>query len=561
MKPRPPLRDLAIVAAAVAALVMAAGSAAESLADGGATPSIGEARRLTDDQYRQTIADIFGADIKVSGRFEPDIRREGLLAVGSSAVAVTPLGAEQYYMMAGSIAAQVTDESHRRALFACTPGTPAGPDDRCAAQILSASGRLLYRRPLDPGDLRSQVALADAVAAKSGSFYAGIEASLSGMLVSPEFLFVIERGRPTPGEPGSLTLDGYSRAAELALLLWNSAPDDQLLAAAARGDLGKPKGLAAQADRMMASPRFERGVRAFFSDMLGFDAFQGLSKDTIIYPKFSPEVAADAKEQTLRLIVDQLVRRNQDYRGLFTTNRTFLNRRIGPIYRIPVQARGGWELHEFAPGDARSGLLTQLSFLVLYSHPGRSSPTLRGKAIREHLLCHDVPAPPPDVNFAFVQDTSNPIFRTARQRLARHRSNPMCAGCHQMMDPLGLALEDFDSSGEERQDENGAPIDVSGVYHGAVFSGAAGLGEALSKDPQVTSCLVHRLYAYGVGRALTAADEAAIAPLERRFDVDGAYRTLVRAMATSEAFYRLPAPDQTTRVALQATGGQGEGQR
>jgi hypothetical protein len=548
-----------VAAGAVAFLLAAVGVATPGLGGGSPTPSIGQVRRLSEEQYRQTIADIFGADIKIVGRFEPDIRRSGLMAVGSTAVTVTPSGAEQYDMMARTIAAQVVDEKHRDYLFPCKPKTAGAPDARCAQQVLAVSGRLLYRRPLTPDELRVEVSVANGVAKSTKSFYAGVQASLSGMLVSPEFLFVVERGRPTAGQPDSLTLDSYSRAARLALLLWNAAPDDELLTAAANGELDKPEGLARQVDRMMASARFERGVRAFFSDMFGFDAFQTLSKDTTIYPKFTQAVAADAEEQTLLLLVDHLVRRNQDYRELFTARRTFVNRRIGPIYRVPVVSRSGWEAHEFPEGDPRAGLLAQLSFLALHSHPGRSSPTLRGKAIRETLLCQEVPAPPPNVNFALVQDTANPLYRTARQRLDRHRSEPACAGCHRLIDPMGLSLENFDSSGEYRDTENGAPIDARGQYNGATFDGAAGLGEALRKDPQVTSCLVHRLYSYGVGRALTPADQTSLAPVLRQFNVDGAYRTLVRSIATSDSFYRAPLapnPATPTKVALQSTASQ-----
>jgi hypothetical protein len=524
-------------------------AAATQQSDHAPSSSIVQVRRLTEDQYRFAIADVFGSDIKINGHFEPEIRRDGLLAVGSSMVTVTPAGAEQYDMMARSIATQVVDERHRESLLACKPTNAAGADSDCAARILSTTGRLLFRRPLSADELKQQSAFADDIAGKSKNFYAGIEASLSGMLVSPDFLFVVERGRPEPGQPAILTLDAYARAEAIALLLWDSPPDDTLLTAATRGDLDKPDRLARQVDRMMASPRFERGVRAFFTDMYGFDAFQTLFKDTIIYPKYTQAVAADAKEQTLRLLVDHLVRRNEDYRKLFTTRRTFLDRRISTIYHAPVLARGGWEAYDIPPGDARSGLLTQLSFLTLYSHPGRSSPTLRGKAIRQFLMCHEVPAPPPNVNFAIVQDTSNPLYRTARQRLEKHRSDPRCAGCHQMMDPLGLALENFDSSGEERDSENGAAIDLSGAYQGKPFIGAEGLGKALSQDPQITSCLVRRLYSYSVARALTAADDAAIAPLLRRFNIDGAFRPLVRAIATSDAFYRVQVADKPAQVA------------
>ncbi|MDB5425541.1 MAG: hypothetical protein JWQ29_2957 [Phenylobacterium sp.] len=542
-------QDWAVAAVCIGAAVGLAALVAPARSDAESGAPVGAIRRLTQDQYRQTIADIFGTDIKITGRFEPDRRREGLLAVGASAVTVTPAGAEQYDLMARGIAAQVVDPQHRDTTIPCKPRDPEKADRDCAEQFLKQAGRLLYRRPLTNEELKSQVRIADDVADQSKNFYGGVESSLSGMLVSPQFLFTLERGRRDPTHPGVSTLDGYSKAQRLSFLLWNSAPDGPLLAAAERGDLDMAEGLAKQTDRLMNSPRFERGVRAFFSDMFGFSAFENLSKDATIYPKFSPAVALDAREQTLRLLVDHLARRDADYRDLFTTRKTFMNRRLGAIYRVPVVSRSSWEPYEFAADDSRAGLLGQLSFLTLYSHPGRSSPTLRGKAIRETLLCQEVPAPPANVDFALVQDTANPQFRTARARLARHNTEPMCAGCHRLTDPLGLPLENFDSSGEYRATENQAAIDASGEHNGVKFTGAAGLGEVLKADEQATSCLVHRLYAYGVGRPLSPADDRAIAPLEQGFKADGAYRKLIRTIATSDVFYAMP-PRAATQVAL-----------
>jgi hypothetical protein len=212
----------------------------------------------------------------------------------------------------------------------------------------------------------------------------------------------------------------------------------------------------------------------------------------------------------------------------------------------------GWQPYEFPEGDPRSGLLTQLSFVALHSHPGRSSPTLRGKAVRELLLCERVPAPPNNVDFSVVENTDNPKFRTARDRLTAHRSNPTCAGCHAIMDPIGLALEDFDTAGEFRTTENGAPIDASGTLDNAPFKDAAGLGKVLHDDPASSSCLVRRVYEYGVGRTPEKGEALWLNDLTQHFAQDG-YRIpeLLRRIATSDAFYRVapptgPVPDAKT---------------
>jgi hypothetical protein len=496
-------------------------------------------RRLTESQYRHAIADIFGDDIKVAGRFEPDIRADGLLAVGSGRVTVTPAGFEQYDSIAQGIALQVVDEKHRAAEIPCRPTSPSAPDDSCAAQFFRKTGRLLFRRPLTDDEVGEQVAVAHEAALTLHDFHGGLAYGLTALIAAPEFLFRVEAAEPDPNNPGGLRLDRYARASRLSFLLWDSTPDAELLDAAERGDLTRD-GLRRQVDRMIASPRLEAGTRAFFADMLGFDAFDQVAKDTVIYPKFGLKVANDAKEQTLRTIVDHLVTQRADYRDLFTSRRTFLTRNLGLVYRVPVETRNGWEAYEFPANDPRAGLLTEVGFLALHSHPGRSSPTLRGKAIRELLLCQTVPMPPANVNFSIVQDTNNPKFRTARDRLTAHRTEPTCAGCHKIMDPIGLALENFDGAGQYRERENGAAIDAGGTLDGTDFADAAGLGKALHDDPAATACLVNDVYRYAAGRDIAQGEQEWTGWLQRRF-ADQGYRfpDLLRDIATSDAFYRI----------------------
>ncbi|MSO73478.1 MAG: DUF1588 domain-containing protein [Rhodospirillaceae bacterium] len=507
----------------------------------GASPVM---RRLTQEQYRQSIADIFGADIKIAGRFEPDLRTDGLLALGTTEVSVTPAGFEQYNTMARTIAAQVVDEKHRDALVICKPAAIKAPDDACAGAVLARTGRSLFRRPLTKDELAKTVSMAAAAARTFGNFYSGLEFALAGLLVAPEFLFRVEVAKG--GE-----LDAFSKASRLSYLLWNTTPDEPLLAAAEKGELNSEKGLVRQVDRLMASPRLAAGTHAFFADMLGFDRFEELAKDAIIYPAYSLKVAIDAREQTLRTVTDHLIVRGGDYRDLFTTKRTFMTRALGTVYRVPVAAAAGWEPFEFPADDPRAGLLSQISFVAIHSHPGRSSPTLRGKAVRELLLCQEVPAPPGNVNFNVVQDTSNPKFRTARDRLTAHSSEPMCAGCHKITDPIGLGLENFDGLGQYRTAENGAPINAGGELNGFVFKDAASLGKALHDDPAATSCLASNVYKYAAGHKLRAADMPWVEALKRDFAAGG-YRMpdLLRRVATNAASYKVSMPSAQTKVAL-----------
>ena len=506
-------------------------------------------RRLSPEQYRQIVTDIFGPGIKIGGRFEPEAREGGLLAIGAGRASVTASGLEQYDGMARTIAAQVVDEEHRGVLIPCKPVSATEPDADCAGRFIASAGRLMYRRALTAEELKARVALAGTAATATKSFYNGLATSLADMLVSPQFLFWEQSSEPDPDRPGQYRLDAYSKASQLSFLLWNAAPDSRLLAAAESGDLNTKSGLTKQVDRLLASPRLESGVRAFFVDMLGFDQFASLSKDATIYPKFNAQASREAKEQTLRTIVDQVLTRRGDYRDLFTTRRTFLTRTLGAIYGVPVvkttpnDAPDDWQEFEYPAGDPRAGILMQASFVALHAHPGRSSPTIRGKALREVVLCQKVPDPPGNVNFTVVQDTKNPMFKTARDRVTAHRTEPACAGCHKLIDPMGLAMENFDGGGSFRTTENGAAIDASGDLDGVKFSGPAGLGQAVHDSPAAPSCLVNRLSSYALGRTPTKAEIDWINGLGKDFAADG-YKVpdLLRRVALSDELYRVAPP-------------------
>ena len=539
-----------LAASAAVGVYLAFLSPGEPAARGG--PAV--MRRISEAQYRRSIADIFGADIKIAGRFEPEARREGLLAVGSSKVGLSATGFEQYYNLARDISTQVVDEQHR-SLLPCKPQALNAPDDACTLTVLRRFGLPLLRRPPTEARLAELVEIAHKTTEEHQDLYAGLKMALVGILASPDFLFRVDLAGAGQDRPEQISLDDYSKATRLSFFLWNATPDAELLAAAARGDLERRSGLTAQVDRLLASPRLEDGVRAFFSDFLGFDEFDHLEKDGAIYPAFSPKVAQDAKEQTLKTIADLLVARRGDYRELFTNHDTFLTRRLGMIYGVPVDSRTGWDRFRFPADDPRGGLLEQVSFTALHSHPGRSSPTLRGKAIRELLLCQTVPAPPNNVNFAVVQDTNNPNFKTARDRLTAHRTEPTCAGCHRIMDPSGLALENFDGAGQFRPTENGTAIDTSGELDGQKFADAAGLGRALHDDPLAAACLVGSVYRYAVGRLVAPGERDWMTWLTKSFTSDGCrLPDLMRRIALSRAFYAVSGTPRGTQSAAVVPG-------
>ena len=504
--------------------------------------------RLTAEQYRNSIRDIFGDSIEITGNaIAAGVREAGLMAVGGRRLTLSSSEVESYEVLALDVASQVMSPSRRNTLIPCRPENENVFDGDCAREFISTVGFHLFRRPLSEYEIGSYSAMASKATESLGGFYIGLQAALVGMMVSPDFLFRIERSVPSQETPGIRRLDAWSRASRLSFFLWNTTPSPALLQAAQSGELMFEAGLDEQVQRMIASPRIEDGLRAFFSDMLAFDRFDTLDIDTTLYPKFTKNVEDEAREQTLRTIADHLLEQDVDYRDLFDSRKTFLTPALAALYGVPISIRqemGGlvpWVPYEYPEDHIRVGLLGQATFLSLFSHPGASSPTLRGKAVREHLLCQTIPPPPGDVDFSLVRDTDNPEFRTARDRLTEHRNNPTCAGCHTLMDPIGLALEIFDASGVFRNMENGALIDTSGQWLGQEYSDVRELTLMLKKDPTLTSCLVQRAYNYGTAREPTPSEVQWLNSTHSQLRQEGVYwRELLQRISENPDFYTVP---------------------
>ena len=504
--------------------------------------------RLTAEQYRNSIRDIFGDSIEITGNaIAAGVREAGLMAVGGRRLTLSSSEVESYEVLALDVASQVMSPSRRNTLIPCRPENENVFDGDCAREFISTVGFHLFRRPLSEYEIGSYSAMASKATESLGGFYIGLQAALVGMMVSPDFLFRIERSVPSQETPGIRRLDAWSRASRLSFFLWNTTPSPALLQAAQSGELMFEAGLDEQVQQMIASPRIEDGLRAFFSDMLAFDRFDTLDIDTTLYPKFTKNVEDEAREQTLRTIADHLLEQDVDYRDLFDSRKTFLTPALAALYGVPISIRqemGGlvpWVPYEYPEDHIRVGLLGQATFLSLFSHPGASSPTLRGKAVREHLLCQTIPPPPGDVDFSLVRDTDNPEFRTARDRLTEHRNNPTCAGCHTLMDPIGLALEIFDASGVFRNMENGALIDTSGQWLGQEYSDVRELTLMLKKDPTLTSCLVQRAYNYGTAREPTPSEVQWLNSTHSQLRQEGVYwRELLQRISENPDFYTVP---------------------
>ena len=498
-------------------------------------PAPSALRRLSYAQYVNAVRSALGTDITVPGRraLEPDVDDSGYLSIDASSVTISRRGVTQYESAAYGIAHQAMDPSRRATLVPCAPSGPS--DAACARAVLEPLGRHLYRRPLHPEELDAAVAVATDAGTQLMDFHDGLEFAIAYFLQSPSFLFREELGTDDPGAPGERSFGGYEMAGRLAFFLWNAAPDQELLDAAGRGDLDTAEGVRAAAERMLADPRAEDGVREIAYEWLGLAGLDDLVKDTTVYTQISPEVGPSAREETLRLVA-HVFAEDMDARDLMTTRVTFVNRKLASIYRVRAP-RTEWGMVSFEPDSPRAGLLGQISILSLYAHPIATSPTLRGKFIRERLLCQTVPAPPVGVNTAIPGPSPDAL--TLRSRLLAHQEVAYCAGCHVLMDDLGLGLEAFDGLGRFRDLENDVPIDASGNLDGRPFRDALELGALLHDDPRFAECIVRQAYRVASGHLETEGEAGALRDLWLDFASHGySLRRLMGAIASSEAFRR-----------------------
>jgi hypothetical protein len=469
-------------------------AAAAVAPDPGAVPQ-GGLRRLTASQYRNTVEALFGAPLVVPA-LEPEPAAAGFTSVGASTVATSPVGVERYEAAAASIARQVMASGARRAaLVGCAPTGPE--DDACARAFLARLGRLMYRRPLAAAELERVARLALDAARDTRDFFRGMEVAVAALLQSPKFLYRPELGAPLSGaRDGRRRLSGHELGARLAFFLWNAGPDAELLDAAGRGELDAPEGLRRQAARLYASPRARRGFRTFFQELMRLEDPAGHEPGTLPLPS---ALVNAIHEQALLTSEDALFARGADFGELVRSPITFLNRDMAAHYGVAGPVGTRLERVSWPPESPRLGLLAQAAILIETSNQPHSSPTARGAFVREALLCQPVPPPPPNANTELAPaPPDTPV--TMRQRLDAHRSDPACAGCHALTDPVGLGLESFDSLGRFRDRENGLPIDPSGALDGRPFRDARELAEAVSRHPDLPGCFVRQLVRHATGR-------------------------------------------------------------
>lgn len=497
------------------------------------SPAPAALHRLTRAQYGNSLRALFG-DVRVPTDLEVDTSLYGFTTVGAASLSIGPRAAEQYEAAALDVAAQVfADDTARTTLVGCAP---AVIDDPCVRTFFASFGRRAWRRPLTTEELDRWTGVAATIATAQRSVWTGLELAVAGMLQSPHFLYRVETGVPDPSDATRHRYDGFELASRLSFFLWNGPPDDALLDAAARGDLDTKDGVRAEAVRLLAAPQAERALVAFFDEHFKLDRLEGLTKDAATFPQLTPTLGASMRAE-LRHAFERVLEEGVDLRTLFDGRETRVNAELARIYGLGVEADGFVPVTH-AEGGARAGILTTAGFLALNAHASATSPTLRGRFIRQSLLCQEIPPPPPGVDTTIPEAQAHEERQTLRQRLETlHHENPTCAGCHLRMDPLGFALESFDAIGAYRTTDNGLPVDPRGELDGKTFKSARELSTILRDHEALGPCLSRMAYRYATGHLETTGETATLVELAKALTDNGyRFRELVLAIVTSDGF-------------------------
>jgi hypothetical protein len=500
--------------------------------------------RLTVDQYRNSLQYVLGPGLPAVA-LEPDTNPYLFFNIGATSTVLSELGTQLYEEAADAITRSIFDDPARRlALVGCEP---AAPGDQCVQGFLEDFGRRAYRRPLTPDELLRWQQLTIDLAAPDA--WEGLRLAVAGMLQSPHFLYRVELGEPDPERPGRLRYTSHEMASRLSFLLWNTTPDDELLDVAAGGALLTEEGLREQTERMLADPRASAAVQEFFAQYFDLGRLDGVARDPMVYPLFSSTLPQSMRTEVQLLVDDFVFRRDADIRGIFGTRNTFVNDELAMLYGVdaPGASPIAFVPVELPADGPRTGLLTFGAFLTMNAHETEPSPTLRGKYVRERVLCQAVMPPPNDVD-TNIPD-GNGEYETLRERLEAHADNPACAGCHSFIDPPGFLFENFDSLGVYRTvDMGGHPIDATGDLDGQALANATELGPLLAQDPRVGKCVVTQLFRHAQGRLESEAERDIIGDLDRRFaDDDYRFKRLLRSLVLHEGFRTLaPAEGEGT---------------
>jgi hypothetical protein len=497
-------------------------------------PAAGALRRLTRSQFRNAVRDIFGVEVDVT-KLDSDIGQ--FAAIGAAAVETSPRGVEQYQTaIEEAVNAVWSDEAKRAQFIGCAPGNAAA--DSCTRTFIETMGRRAWRRPLEVEEIEQLAGVASTATTELGSGVEGVRWATVAMFISPSFLYRPELGAADAA--GKLRITGYEAAGRLAFLVWNSLPDKQLLDDASSGALSTSEGLRAAVNRLLDAPNGagRESIGEFAQQYMELDRVLAQPKDAGLYPDYNAALQA-GMVRDMRATWEGLAFEDKaNALTLFSTTKATVNAELAQLYGLDATGLTSTTFKTVSlPADSpRVGILSKAGFLSQFANQKEGSPTLRGKFIREWLMCKSVPPPPEGVALVLPDiDPNNPT--TKRQRLDAHRQAPACAGCHSLMDPMGLPLENFDAIGRYRTTESGLPIDPSGDVAGVPVANARAMGETMAQSKSMAACMVRRFHAYAMGHDERDVDGTVVNDLISAFEASGyQLRDLVVATVTHDAF-------------------------
>jgi hypothetical protein len=430
----------------------------------------------------------------------------------------------------------VTDTPSRRRIFVCRPAKPAD-EERCATSIISNLARHAYRRPVSNDDIRIPLGFYKDARAE-GNFEAGVEMALRAVLASTEFVFRVERDPENMPANRPYRISDIELASRLSFFLWSSIPDDELLDVAAQGKLHDPAVLEKQVRRMLADARSQSLVTNFAGQWLYLRNLATAGPDGRQFPDFDDNLRQAFRRET-ELFFESILKEDRSVVDLLNANYTFLNERLAKHYGIANVYGSNFRRVTLPADSIRGGLLGQASILTVTSYANRTSPVQRGKWVLENILGTPPPPPPPNVP---PLTEENPVGKvlTMRERMSQHRSNAACAGCHQLMDPIGLSFEHFDATGRWRnQSEGEIPIDAAGALpSGVTFEGVSGLKKALLSHPELfVTTVTEKMLTYALGRGMEYYDAPSVRAITREArNNDYRFTSLIMGVVKSAPF-------------------------
>ena len=499
-------------------------------------PGPRQLRRLTRFEYDRTASDLLGFEVSEGQAFTPENVVAGF-DNNAGVLDVTTLLATQLFGAAEALAAQAVSTP---GLLPCSPEVDGA--DACGRLFIEDFGTRAFRRPMTSIEVDRYMEVFTDVVAVEG-FDAAISDIITAMLISPNFLYRTELGERD--EDGYFRLSAHELASELSYLIWGTMPDDILREAAESGDLLDASEREAQARRLLADPRAEDQLSHFSRQWLDIDGLPTVARDAAAFPELTPGVRQDMLRETDAFISDVLVDQGAPISDLFTSAQTFTTAALDSFYAGQTPGAAGGALTPNTLNE-RGGLLTQGSVLTTHSLPTHSSPIHRGKFVRERLLCAELPPPPPGL------ETEPPPLDptlTNRERLSMHSSDPACAGCHRLVDPIGFAFEHYDGIGRYRELHNGLEIDVTGEivatdHSDATFEGVWELQGLLAESEDVEDCYAEQWFRYGFGTTGEDASSCSLDGVQQRFREGGlTQEAVILALVQSPHFTSRIDPD------------------